>query len=425
MLFVGIQDFAMPAAKWLDAATSVSWLRAFEKLAADGHICHAILQEHHITYHMSTPIRGVYYHFINKKINEDDDVFSVIHNLKPDVIMYNCCVYNKIPALLSRMQSLLPACKHTLRTHHEVKRVMPPDLATKICSLVDGLIISTQHDIDYMQSLNIMSPTPSLCPFGVDIAFFGENTKLSRDIDFSASCSLNPVKNGSLLANVFEMLKQRGYIVVNILGQSPAVYRKILQRTKVYFAPTLSEASGSRSLLEAIAAGAYPVCSAECHSTMDLIRLYNGTSISTEQNTVENICNILQDCLNNKSLHWKSPSQSQMDIYSEQNEIRTLRNILLNHDDYRCQTPVRMIINMLCKQFDYNIDDLQAKTTKAIEVSRDIDKKSIISELINKEWEKLRLPSQCKWGFIEKVGNSSFNLIKELEWVIKHNHSII
>lgn len=419
MLFIGIQDYPMPAAKWLDAATSVSWLKAFEKLAANGHVCHAILQEHHVSYHMSAPIRGVYYHFFNKEINENEDVFSIIHNLKPDVLMYNCCGYNKVLKLLSRMQSILPACKHILRTHHEVKRVMPLELAARICMLADGIIVSTQHDIDYIQSLGITSPTLSLCPFGVDIAYFGETTALSRDIDVSASCSLNPVKNGPLLAKVFEIMKQRGKNVVNILGQSPEVYRNTLQRSKVYFAPTLSEASGSRSLLEAITAGAYPVCSAECESTMDLIKLYNGTFVSTEKDTIETICNILEDCLENKRISWKQPTQDNMEIHSDDSEITTLINILSIHDEYKSQTPVHSIINTLCTRLGYQSDDMYEKITKTIEFCRDRSKKAFISEIISKEWEKLGLPLKYQWGFLDKIGNSSFNLLKELEWVIK------
>jgi hypothetical protein len=43
MKIVGIQDFALSAPAWLDEGTSVSWLRAWEKLAVLGHEMVAVL----------------------------------------------------------------------------------------------------------------------------------------------------------------------------------------------------------------------------------------------------------------------------------------------------------------------------------------------------------------------------------------------
>lgn len=420
MIIVGLQDFAMTAAKWLDAGTSVSWIRALEKLAEEGHTCYAILREHHVSYEMTVPIRGVHYHFTNKDFVDDDKVCSNLQNLRPDVILYNCCWYEKVPALLTCMQILLPDCRHILRTHHEVKRVLPPILASKICALTDGLIMSTQHDIEYIYSLGITHPIIYLCPFGVEAAYFycNNNPCSQRDIDVCASCSANPIKNGSLLSNVFAEMKTRGFNVLNVVGQALDKYRDILQHSKVYFAPTLSEASGSRSMLEAIAAGAYPVCVSECESTTDLVNHYNGTVISSMDNNIITICDILEKCIS-ISHSWKYPELEDMKKHTEGTEISTLKDVLLVSDVLYSSTPVRAIIDALCLQFCIPMMDAHDKLKKAMTLCCDYAVKITVESVISEQWEQNGLASQYKFGFLEKLGNPSFNLIRELKWVIK------
>lgn len=425
MIIVGLQDFAMPAAKWLDAGTSLSFIRALEQLAEVGYTCHAILREHHISYQMTAPVRGVYYHFTNKNFTEDDNVHNHLQNLRPDIVLYNCCWYDKVPELLNLMQILLPDCCHILRTHHEVRRVLPPNLATQVCALTDGLIMSTQHDINYIHSLGIKHPKIYLCPFGVDVAYFGSinNHSPQRDIDVSASCSANPIKNGPLLVKVFDTMKMRGFKVLNVVGETTDKYRETLQKSKVYFAPTLSEASGSRSLLEAIAAGAYPVCIDECLSTVDLVNHYNGTVVSSTKNDVEAICDVLEKCIVSMSHSWKQPSPTDMKQHTEEVEISKLQDILLHTDVLSALTPVRIIIDVLCSKFGIQTTDVHEKLKMVIMLCGECDPvaRITVARIISEQWEKIGLPPQYQFGFLEKIRDPSysFNLIRELKWMIK------
>ena len=61
-LWIGVQDYADTAPKWLDSSVSFSWLRAFER-AESSVRRFAFVRELHYTWDMAGPVRGVTYCF--------------------------------------------------------------------------------------------------------------------------------------------------------------------------------------------------------------------------------------------------------------------------------------------------------------------------------------------------------------------------
>ncbi|WIA10884.1 hypothetical protein OEZ85_011050 [Tetradesmus obliquus] len=281
MKIAAVQDFPMAAPAWLDANTSVSWLRAFERMAAEGgHEAHAIMREHNYEYTMSRPIRGIHYVFTRGH----EKFAGILHKIRPDVVMYNNCCYARLPGLMKAVRQLLPDAVQVVRTHHEVKRVLPRPLLAEVLANADHMIVSTEADWEYISTTTPAPLQHSIIPFGVDVPYFLARPPCARTTDFSASCSGNPVKNLPLLKRVFAELASRGYTTQNILGQPREQYAQQLCSTKVYFSPSTSEASGSRSLLEAYACGAYPVVAAACASACEVVsKLGRGQAVDDER----------------------------------------------------------------------------------------------------------------------------------------------
>ncbi|KAF6252729.1 hypothetical protein COO60DRAFT_1643862 [Scenedesmus sp. NREL 46B-D3] len=327
MRIVGLQDFAMAAQAWLDESTSVSWLRAFERLAAEGgHEAHAVLREHtHDYYAMEQPTRGVGYVFTKahgKRLAE------AVCRLRPDVVMYNCCYYARLPELMAVVRQQLPSAVQVVRTHHEVRRVLPRPLLAAVLANADHVIVSTDADWEYVVGSGGLPSSHSVIPFGVDVPYYccqAHAAQQAGGLDFAASCSGNPVKNLPLLKAVFAELAGRGYSTCNILGQPKAQYARLLQSARVYFSTSTSEASGSRSLLEAYACGAYPVVAAECVSACEVVgKLGRGQVVDTASASAAAIADRLEAVLASLPPARSSPAAQQLTDYGEEQEVRAL-----------------------------------------------------------------------------------------------------
>lgn len=320
MRIIGVQDFPMAAPAWLDDTTSVSWLRAFEQLAEAGHEVFAILREHNYDYKMARPIRGVRYIFTKTH----EKFAQLIKELEPDRIMYNCCYYWRLPTLMQTVKALCPTAHHIIRTHHEVKRVLPKPLLAQVLEHADHMILSTHADWEAVAAIEPVQQH-TIIPFGVDLNYYGCcASQCSKTLDFIASCSGNPVKNLPLLKSVFEELAARGYTTQNVVGMPKQQYAQRLQSARVYFSPTTSEASGSRSLLEAYASGAYPVVSAQCVSTCELVALFGGSVTDTESGNVKSIADHLERVLHSLPDALSGIKLTKLSSYSEDQEVSDL-----------------------------------------------------------------------------------------------------
>ena len=311
----------MSTPMWLDKSTSLSWLRAFEELSECGDDVYAILQEPNYEYRMLYPIRGVRYYFTKSSKILTDKIREMICEVKPEVIMYNFCDYGSLPLLIEKLSVLLPDACHYVRTHHEVRRVLSGALLRSILSKVDMMIVSSDADKSVIEDVN-KGVKIYVVPFGVDIKM-GEGVSMERVIDFASSCGVNPVKNLDILKCVFKGLELRGYKTMNILGQNKLRYVSLLKSTRVFFTPTSSEASGSRSLLEAIVCGAYPVVSDICESTCEVVERLGGSRVSISR-SIDEIVDELEEILCNMGVM----RTSEVELYSDKVEIKLLVDVL-------------------------------------------------------------------------------------------------
>lgn len=310
----------MAAPAWLDVGTSVSWLRAFERLSCEqGLETHAVLREHHYDATMSAPIRGVHYTFVKPY----DKLAGSITGLQPDVVFYNNCQYAKLPQLMRQVADGAPGVRQIVRTHHEVRRVLPPALLAQVLEHADHIIVSTRADTEALAEVPLRRPY-SVIPFGVDVPYYAQTAEEAKTIDFIASCSSNPVKDLPLLRSAFAILASRGFTTLNVLGRAKAEYARLMRSARVYFSPTTSEASGSRSLLEAYACGVYPVVSRTCASTCELVGKLGGHIIDTAHGDAAAVADELEQVL--KAL----PELPKADLkpFSEAAEVRQLAWLL-------------------------------------------------------------------------------------------------
>lgn len=331
MKIVGIQDYPMPAPKWLDTTVSVTWLRAFENLADENNDMYAILEEPNYDYIMSNKLNNVKYFFTRSSRRFNESLMRYLKEIKPDIIMYNYCDYASIPNLIRIIRNVLPETQHCIRVHHGLKRVVSNrNLLLSILDLVDAIVVSTKMDLEYIGEVSVNRKYDKkmfIVPFGVDIKYmkYTKNTKF-KSIDVVSSSSSNPVKNLETLNKIFNELNKRGYSTRNVLGESKESYRDVLNSSKIFISLSNSEASGSRSLIEAISCGLYPVVNKDCESACEVISKLGGISIDIGSN-INDIVEMIEKLIN------KIPEidcKEKLELYSEEIEIQKLKDIFYN-----------------------------------------------------------------------------------------------
>jgi hypothetical protein len=285
---------------------------------------------------MLRPVRGVTYWFSKTQ----DRLLSLVIEARPDIILYNTCYYSKLPKMMEAVRLALPDCKQIVRTHHEVRRVMTDSVLQAVVAHTDHMIVSTQADVQQLMGLGQPLPMQlSVVPFGVDVPYFVQAAAAAaaashsqgKLLDVLASCSSNPVKNLPLLQETFGLLQQKGMRTQNTIGQAKVRYAQLLCSTWAYFAPSTSEASGSRSLLEAYACGTYPVVSASCASACEVVNRFGGAHIiQTADRSAEQVASDLSDIVTSLQEGTLAPDPSipQQLVSSEFNEVREVAKIM-------------------------------------------------------------------------------------------------
>lgn len=429
MKILGIQYYSMSALKWLDKETSVSWLRAFENF--EGHECYALLKEHNYTGKIEYPIRGVKYYFV-ENINISS-ITKYIIEVSPDVILYNFCNYSELADILKSMQIRFPWCLHIVRTHHECKRVLYKELVIKITENCDSMIVSNLYDKKYIKEINPNIPC-EIIPFGVNINI-QINSKVVKDIDVISSCGNNPVKRPLVLKEIFLQLDKQNFITKNLIGLHKTDYIKELQRGKIFLNTSVSEASGSRSLLEAIIAGCYPIITQECESALDICKDLGipYTCISVNH-SIDEVVKIIKEIPQNSIVNL-----DKIHKYSDTTEINTLQNIILlwynqfvklKHSNFSKNVIRKLacdiVFNCTKKENNKKLYWFQKKIKKDVKDIKDLKIKlkrcltsAQIYYCIDKIWEDCGLPIASLYGFKDKMHNDDFDFEKNCSWILE------
>ena len=277
-MWIGLHDHADQAVRWIDPRVSYTWLRAFESCIDV--TPSAYLREHNYDYNVEDPIRHVLYRFRTSDISEwvNDIVLE-----DPSLILYNCCYYEKGAAAVEQLRDQLVDAVHVIRIHHHVDYLAAQPGFREFLLACDVAIAPTRRQIEAVRKLGFFGPVYAL-PFGIDAASMrqaGRSFK-ERDIQLASASNPHPARNLDLVHEVYEKLRARGRRVENYTGLTSSQLANKLGRTKVFWQTSMTEASGSRILPEAIAAGCIPVVFQECETTHDLLQdLRTGISIQS------------------------------------------------------------------------------------------------------------------------------------------------
>jgi hypothetical protein len=265
--WVGIHDHADTAPRWLDARVSYTWLRAFERLAGTKPV--AYLREPHYDNDLEVPVRGVHYRFRTGGIERW--VADIVSD-RPSLILYNVCYYREGAPALQYLRDALPHAVHVVRIHHQVNYLAAHTGFAEFVRACDVAIAPTASQVQHVRDLGFTGPIYNL-PFGVNLATMRKAARCwgERDIQLASAANSHPARNLELVESIYDKLRQRGRRVENFQGLSPQVLAERLGRTRIFWQTSMTEASGSRILPEAMAAGCYPVVFTECASTCELI----------------------------------------------------------------------------------------------------------------------------------------------------------
>lgn len=268
--YVGIHDHPDHAPRWVDAKTSYTWLRAFER--TEGIQPVAYVREYNYDYDVREAVNGVFYRFRRSGMQlwVDD-----IAKESPDVILHNVCFYSEGAPAIQRLKERVPAAVHVIRIHHQVRYLAAQPGFREFLLACDVAIAPTPEQVLDVRRLGFLGPIYSL-PFGINVEPlkahalpFGE-----RDIQLASASNAHPARNLEIVEAVYKELRLRGRRVENFQGLLPEAFSKALGRTKIFWQTALTEASGSRVLPEALAAGCFPVVFDECSSTREFIEIH-------------------------------------------------------------------------------------------------------------------------------------------------------
>lgn len=431
-LWIGVQDFADTAVKWLDAGVSFSWLRTFEDLSATVKPM-AYLREPHYTYDMASPLRGVLYRFRKSPFSSWVDEIT---DYAPRVILYNLCEYAGGAQALSELKRRLPEAKHILRLHHEPRYLLCHPGFLQCLLSVDIAIAPTKEEKDPLQSAGFQGPIEIL-PFGVDtqlLSAFRLPFK-ERDYDFVCANGTSAQKNGPLLKAVFETLSQRGYKTRNFYGLSPIQLAKSLGRSKVFFQPSMTEASGSRVLLEAIAAGCHPVAVAESPTTAEVAKRHGGHALTTgisydfaskkmrnpddaHVRITDQLCDILSERSSTSAVRRDTILA---DEYDEKTERDRLSSILLMRAGSLkwthplCARAAELLLSAIGEGGNMEIGPVLIQRASAVACN------TRYAQLAGKVAEAICSELGCpegSWGLSKKIFSPSFSFDQEINWIL-------
>lgn len=266
--WIGIHDHSDSAVRWLDAGVSYTWLRAFEQ--AQGVETVAYLREHHYRRDLEIPVRGVRYCFRN---TEFPDWAEAIISERPSLILYNLCYYKAGAPIIRRLREALPGTLHVIRIHHQVTYLAAHEGFAESVLACDVAIAPTPGQIPAVRDLGFRGPVHAL-PFGIDAEVMARTARHFRERDFDLVCACNshPARNRSVVEAVLEVLKSRGRRVCNFQDMTRPELAAGLGRAKTFWLSSLTEASGSRIMPEAIDAGCYPIAFEECFTAEELLQ---------------------------------------------------------------------------------------------------------------------------------------------------------
>jgi hypothetical protein len=285
---------------WLDPNFSMSWLEALGLLEVEyGWKVFALASTGEEA--SSAFIRGVNVEFYPRQ-----ELWSELFKkmkIQPDILLLNIMDYNTAAPEIKELIKVYPSTKIIFRIHHE-----PFRLAHQQTGFIDSL---TYSDL-------VISPLPIYntflrallncqiisIPFGAKKSAkkISKEFKESPKLILSVTKNLNPGKNFELVKMLHSLSDHQTAFNFYIDISKDQLDQKFVE-SSYFLQPSLTEASGSRILLEAVQYGLVPICFDACLSAAYVVKDCGGIVIPHE---------IRRDYLQKKAMHWEEGEVAQI-----------------------------------------------------------------------------------------------------------------
>jgi hypothetical protein len=297
---LAFHDCPFPLSEWLDPNFSMSWLEALSLLEVeDDWRVFALASSGKEA--SSVFIRGV-----SLELYPKEELWTELFKkmkMQPDILLLNIMDYNAAALRIKEINKLFPSTKIIFRIHHE-----PFRLAHQQSGFIESLLYS---DL-------VISPLPMYNAFleallsckVISIPFGAKENKLNNSKEFNKSPKLilsvtknqNPGKNFELVKKLHSLSDHETTFNFYIDISKEQLNQKFAESSH-FLQPSLSEASGSRILLESVLNGLVPICFEASLSAAYVVKDCGGIVIPHE---------IRRDYLQKKTMIWEKGEVAQI-----------------------------------------------------------------------------------------------------------------
>jgi hypothetical protein len=311
----------------------------------------------------------------------------------------------------------------------------------KCLLLTDIAIAPTKGQIETLRRAGFRGVIEAI-PFGVDTEIMSSYRMPynQRSYDFVCANTSAAQKNIGLLRAVFELLTERGYKTRNFGGLTSVELARQLGQSKVFFQPSMTEASGSRVLLEAIAAGCHPVAAAESPTTAEVAIEQGGHALETNvsydfsSKTVSNpdgahirIAEQLVEILSQIDAGFIARQNTELaSEYDVKTERDRLNSVLVSRvaTTERISPLLDRAAEILLRTIGENNETWSAPTRvrQASAAARDTHYMELAARVAYAICSELSYPKGT-WGLSSKLFGSAFNFVDEIRWIISQSEA--
>lgn len=263
---MGIHDHAVGVQKWLDTSSSYTWLRALEELSADKKV--AVLATRDPEGRHTDNKTEVCYSFLHQDFSRWTDLIIAE---RPDKVLFNVCYYSKWEEEITRLRQECPETLLLARIHHDVRYLSQHDGFLSFVRSMDQVIVPSTKQKTFLAQ-TIGKPI-SVLPFSANIIppRVLENSEAQR-LDLVSTANGHPARNYRVIKRLIKKLNSAGFRCENIQGVSRESFHEKLHRARYFLLPSLTEASGSRVLIESLKANCVPIVFEECLSAVEILQ---------------------------------------------------------------------------------------------------------------------------------------------------------
>lgn len=264
---IAIHDHRAEEGQWLKKETNYSWVNAltedykYEKLFFLRSDVDKKIIKNRLTYRLY--------------MSDLEAMTKEAIAFRPDVIFLNICYFEKAIIFIEEvLKSLTP--RIIIRIHHDFRYLVCLPYFLKFVNLGNVVIVPSETQSKFAQ--NYLNAQTHVYHLGFNVnaqvlarKFHGREIKY----DLITATNHHPARNLIYTLKLHSLLKNFGFHTRNYYGESQEEFQNGLAQSKYFLLTSLTEASGSRVVLEAISAGAIPIVLKECKSAVELLDKLN------------------------------------------------------------------------------------------------------------------------------------------------------